>query len=184
MIQKTKRSLGKTIAGGLTALAAMVAPGCFNGAAVSPTLGFGARAIESETPGMNYDSATSFGVRGNVATTSGVEAELEVSLYNTSGQLGLANDEVDIREISANVLYPVLSNKKGDLYIGAGLTNTSQTVDGTISGFPGVTSTSQSDTDFRAFVGGRIGAGKGDVDARVTDGSRGTTVSVGYNFYF
>ena len=43
---------------------------------------------------------------------------------------------------------------------------------------------SKSDTDFRAFVGGRIGAGKGDVDVRATIGSRGTTVSVGYNFYF
>ena len=179
MKQKLKRMLAES----LTVLA-IFCGGCYNGASVSPVVGFGARPIESELPGMSYDPATSIGVRGNVATTSGVEAELEVSLFNINSEAGVVNHKVDVREISANVLYPVLSNKKGEVYVGAGLTNTSQTVDETYDVIPGNATITQSDTDFRAFVGGRIGAGKGDVDVRATVGSRGTTLSAGYNFYF
>ena len=61
MIQKQKRSLRKTIVGGLAALAAIIAPGCYNGASVSPVVGFGARAIPSSMSTMGYDSATSVG---------------------------------------------------------------------------------------------------------------------------
>jgi hypothetical protein len=183
MIKPQKRSLRQSIVGGLCAVLSAVAPGCFTGGSVEPVIGFGNRAIESVN-GIDYNSATSFGVRGRAKTKSKVEVEAEASFYSTSGEFSTANEDVSAIEISVNALYPVWSNPNADVYAGAGLTSTSQDTTFSFDGFPGSTTDSYSETDARAFVGGRLKAGKGNIDARVSAGSRGTSASLGYEFTF
>ena len=183
MRQIQNKSFGRKLFNRLVALVLPVLPGCFTGGSIEPVVGFGARAIKDPL-GMEYAPATSIGVRGKARTKSKIEVEAEASTYTTSGELGVANHDVTVTEISANALYPVVSNGKGDVYVGAGVTSTSQTVTETLTGFPGSTTFDQSETDARAFVGGRVNAGRGAVDARLGVGSRGTTFSAGYEFRF
>jgi hypothetical protein len=170
-------ALGAAIGSALT--------GCVTGGSVEPFINFNARAIKTEMPGMEYNPSLSFGVKGRAKTKSKVEVEAEVSLYSTNGESGIVNHDVEATEVSVNVLYPVWSNGKGDIYVGAGATSTSQTVDETYDPVPGITiSGNYSETDARVFVGGRIRAGKGNINARLTIGARSTTVDAGYEFNF
>jgi len=184
MIIPQKRSLKQAIVAGLAALVAPLT-GCVTGGSIEPIVNFNARAIKTEMPGMEYNPSLSFGVRGRAKTKSKVEVEAEVSTYTTSGEGGVINHDVEATEVSVNALYPVWSNGKGDVYVGAGATSTSQTVDETYDPVPGTTnSVNYSETDARAFVGGRIRAGKGNINARLTIGARSTTVGAGYEFNF
>jgi len=182
MRQIQNKSFGRKLFSGLVALVLPILPGCFTGGSVEPVVGFGARCLGNT--GIKYNSATSIGVRGKAKTKSKVEVEAEVSTYNTVGGAGIVNHDVTATEVSGNVLYPIWSNSKGDVYVGVGATSTSQTVTETATGFPGSSTFDQSETDARAFVGGRLKAGKGNIDARVSAGSRGTTASLGYEFTF
>lgn len=178
-----KMSLGQKIVGGIVGLAALIAPGCFSGGSVEPVVGLGAQAIKSNN-GIPYNSATSIGVRGRAKTKSGLEIEAEASTFTTSGESGIANEDVTATEVSANALYPVWSNGKGDIYVGAGVTNTSQDTEFSFDGFPGSSSDSQSETEATVFAGGRYKAGKGAVDVRVSPRLRGLMATLGYEFNF
>ena len=158
--------------------------GChFNGGSVEPIVGFGARAIENS--GVSYSPGTSFGVRGSVRTTkSGLEIEGEAKLYSTRGEAGVVNHDVSATEVSVNVTHPIYRKDSMDIYVGAGVTNTSQTVDETYDVISSKDSWSETETDIRAIAGLRYFVGPGAVDGRVEIGSRGTTASLGYVFDF
>jgi len=183
MRQIQNKSFGRKLFNGLVALVLPVLPGCFTGGGVEPIVGFNARAIK-DPMGMKYDPAVSIGVRGRAKTKSNVEVEAEASTFTTSGEAGIVNHDITATELSANVLYPVLSNGKGDIYVGAGVTTTNQTVTETFDGFSGSTSGSQSETEATVFAGGRYNAGKGAVDVRVSPRLRGLLASIGYEFRF
>lgn len=158
--------------------------GCVTGGSFGAGVGFGARAIPCEDSSMDYDNATSLGLRGSVRTKHGIEAEVGYGSFTTSGEVGVVNHDVSATELSGSVSYNFISNDNVEAYAGVGATSTTQNVNETYDILPDTTEISQSETDFRVFAGGRLQAGPGQVDVRVASGKRGSILSAAYRFIF
>jgi hypothetical protein len=160
------------------------AVGCVTGGSAGVAVDFGNQAMPSETVGLEYDSATGTSVRGTVRTKSGLEVEASHKTFGTSGSEGIVNEDVDVTETGVNVTYPFLKNGKAEVYAGAGVAQTSQKMNQTLTGFPGSGSEDSEETSGSGILGARTNVGPCRADGRVTVGKRGATVGVAFEYRF
>jgi hypothetical protein len=176
-------ALGAAIGSALT--------GCVTGGSVTPEIGYNHNIPTKER--LEFDSAVSYGVRGNVKIKNKVEIEAEARFHNTNYNDGFQESDANVRDLSIGAVIPVWNNGKVEVYAVPKVISRNEESVSRIIGIPG------SDTPYEdnaigygLGAGARFKAGKGKVDARLsyeefgegTYEKSGLNFSAGYTFEF